>query len=233
MWWETFNERYSNEVDWTRSDIQRNDSRYDPEVDAIKISEECAISITRAECYSLPPEVVEFYRTTKQIIKPHGDTITVCLDDPEIMYDDCGHLNTQINFMDWAALLSERRSKFAYINCNPQSTQYGNIIIYSPNFEDLRILYNSVHELVMDICEWMSITGKLPDFNLDAYLNRTYPYQPFMNATMTHRDVLQSDHPVVQRYKSQISGFVAHNTSYIDYEIRSFRIWAWDKHVKN
>jgi len=97
----------------------------------------------------------------------------------------------------------------------------------------IHIMYDNISELITDISEWMNFTDTPPDFNIDEYLDRGCSYQPFMNKYMTNRDLLQSDFPGSQQYKSQVRGTIKRETMYKNIHMRSFSDWVWGKHVKN
>lgn len=236
MWWnnpETFNEKYAKEVDWVLANIELNDNRYNPETGTIKLENGSAVSIVKAKYYCPPPELVEFRRNIQCIIKPHTNVLNLCVDDLTTLYETYSWIdqNAPINYMDWVGLLREETYIIAYINCNPQSTQYGNVLMCD-DMGGIDIMYNNISELITDISEWMNFADTLPDFNIDKYLDRGCSYQPFMNKYMTNRDLLQSDFPGSQQYKSQVSGTIKREAMYKRMYMRSFSNWAWCERVK-
>jgi hypothetical protein len=225
--WETFNEWYSAEVDQIRAGIRLGDNRYDPQTDTIR-----GVSVKKAEYYHPPPELVEFCKTAEHIIKPYANKLmvkTICFHS---LYDVYWDQDVSINYMDWMGFLYDI-TRFVYINCNPQSVHYGNIMICSVVLNRARIAYKNIRELITDICEWLTDVGEIQDFNVDEYLNSPCVYCVNPSEWLSCRDILLSDDPVVREWIPNVNWEIRSRLKYKDFKTRCFSDWAWTKHVKN
>jgi hypothetical protein len=228
--WEKFSEWYSNEVDLLRKDIIATDNLYDPQTDTIRFRG-YTVSVKKAECYCSPPELVEFCKTTNPIIKPHAYKITVEIKYFVNLYGAYWGQDVEINYMDWLGFLHDNAGGYIYINCNPQSPHYGNIIVVNRGSNHTRIVYKSIQELTSDICQWMTATGELRHFDIDEFLDRNHAYRG--NNPLTGREILTSDNPVVRGWATNVNWEFKAKLLYKDPKHYNFSHWVWDKHAKN
>lgn len=230
MQWEKFSEWYSDEVDLLRKDIIATDIYYDPQTDAITFRG-YTVSVKKAEYYCPPPGLEEFCKTVGHIIKPHAHELTVHIKYFSSLYYTYWDQDIQINYMDWLGFLRDIIGDHIYINCNPESVHYGNIIAEKLELNRARIVYKNIHELIADISEWMTVTGELPDFDMEKCLNATYTYRG--NKPFTGREVLTSNDPAVRGYVPNVNWDLRTRLLYKDPKHHSFFHWMWVKHVKN
>jgi len=98
---------------------------------------------------------------------------------------DPGNLDLSvINFLDWALFIAEQGwlvSSGYFINCNPDSIHYGNILLLSDSAygKSTRIIFRDMHEFVVALTEWFSYVGSdhstPPSINdIDEFLDSTY-----------------------------------------------------------
>lgn len=237
--WEKFNEWYSNEVDLLRKDIIDNDKLYDPQTDSITFRG-YTLSVKKAKYYSPPPGLAEFCKTVGHIIKPHAHKITVRIKYFSSLYYTYWDQDVQINYMDWLGFLSDNIGGYIYINCNPESLHYGNIIVENQELNRARIVYKNIHELIADIGEWMTVTGELPDFDIDEFLDQSSKYYEWdvgqrtsPQKTLSNREVLTSDNPVRRGWATNVNWELKAKLLYKDRKHHSFHSWVWAKHVEN
>lgn len=157
--------------------------------------------------YSIPPDVMEFL-SVSSICKPYACRLSIKLRAPRFVdlyfATTLGHLLQDVGFefLDWVLFMMETgytNSGLYYVNCNPDSPKYGNIIMISefpPEEPDCKSFTN-ITELIQCITRWFSIMYEnLPiketiDF-ATQFLNNRYDYVGIFPRDYTIRQVLTS-----------------------------------------
>lgn len=159
--------------------------------------------LQKSQHYELPPKVIEFINVISpkvyklsanalEIFTPRA-CITRNLWLRYIELDNTIDLLT-INLADWVAFMSEksnhRNSYIFYINCNPLSVQYGNIILVQDSSISviIKITHKSIDTFIQDLCEWIEFpAAEVTLAHIEQRMNSAY------RMYKTFREILSSD----------------------------------------
>ena len=116
------------------------------------------VTIKKNSTCTIPPMVLEFYKSIDVIVKPGARKLSVPDRFQCLSAFIC--VNFPINCLDWMLFMAEVEYCGVYINCNPESEQYGKILITIYCGADryiLWIVYNNIEEFVTGLNTWMGI----------------------------------------------------------------------------
>ena len=133
--------------------------------------------------YKIPAKFIEFMNGIGNgIYKPHGIMLNAQSTPSSLIHPvmhrtvRCNnktiHTLTDINIFDWVRILYEKSlciNNIFYINCNPDSTRYGNIMLLYEH-EDLQhisIIYNKIDEFIKDLESWLNYNVEIPSNAVD------------------------------------------------------------------
>lgn len=170
--------------------------QYGKKVDEFIVERELETT-KRAPIYRIPPEVIEFINAVGYVIhKPFAFPLKIYINKCKCMY--IFRRPDLENCLDWVYFIGDdTHSKQFYINCNPESRQYGNI-----THIDCSHIYPNLREFIKDIELWMGERIKEPwtekDIRIQKFLNERLDE----SSSATNRDVLIDPYVLPYGYTS-------------------------------
>lgn len=119
------------------------------------------ILLRKSARYTIPPELLELINCGNIITKDKANPLIFHIEPANNVcaYYLSNYLpenfdGTAINFLDWIPFTKENLADKLYINCNPDSKYYGNVMYIHVNdaSASVEIKYNSLSELLIDNC---------------------------------------------------------------------------------
>jgi hypothetical protein len=146
----------------------------------LEYTEDYICCMTCSSRYVIPPKVIEFLNTSA-LVKRNANILHVGIRvlkniEPHFL-DLIGWIcaNSGIsNFLDWVLFMTEYRGlilAYYYVNCNPDSPCYGNIMILKCNGSSAMegfIRRRSIDKLFADLLDWFSHCESDPIDNVSA-----------------------------------------------------------------
>jgi hypothetical protein len=177
--------------------------------------------------YKLPGEVVELCSYVDRVTKLHAYPIYTSLDDlrcAELARTDLD----SFNHLEWLQFLYTDGGCF-YVNCNPQSPHYGNILLSFIHTDEVYILaYNNIGKLLCDINKWMMITDVVPEFDAVFYFESIYQYY-----NVKRKDIFLEKYDndgFIPVFRQNINREIRYAALYIKEEANDFVSYAFHRH---
>ncbi len=189
----------------------------------------------QAPYYQLPSELIEFVSIVNTINKPHACPVVTVID-----YLHCIESSTvpsdQFNQLEWVWFLDTDKGGF-YINCNPQSPKYGNILLsYEGNpdydaYDEYILTYNNITELVHDFNNWMTIADVVNEFDIANYIESVSPI-----CGIKYKDLFLEKYDndlTAQIYRQNVTKLTIYSSMYTEGSAHDFATYVFMEHEKN